>query len=50
MTLLHIAASKGHLKTIQFLINKAKVPQEPLDQNNRTPLDYAIMHDHQGNF
>ncbi|CAG5112825.1 Oidioi.mRNA.OKI2018_I69.chr2.g6998.t1.cds [Oikopleura dioica] len=47
MTLLHIAASKGHLKTIQFLINKAKVPQEPLDQNSRTPLDYAIMHDHQ---
>ena len=48
ITLLHMAAAKGNLETIVFLISKAKVPSEPLDHSNRTPLDYALKHGHQG--
>ncbi|CBY33249.1 unnamed protein product [Oikopleura dioica] len=47
ITLLHMAAAKGNLETIVFLISKAKVFSEPLDHSNRTPLDYALKHGHQ---
>ena len=50
ITLLHMAAAKGNLETIVFLISKAKVFAEPLDHSKRTPLDYALKHGHQGIF
>ncbi|KAI1726748.1 glutaminase domain-containing protein [Ditylenchus destructor] len=40
-TALHLAASEGHIETVKFLVNIAKVKVDPRDRWNRTPLDDA---------
>ncbi|KAH7700457.1 glutaminase kidney isoform [Aphelenchoides avenae] len=40
-TALHLAASEGHIETVKFLINIARVQVDPRDRWNRTPMDDA---------
>uniref|UniRef100_A0A7E4UNM0 glutaminase n=1 Tax=Panagrellus redivivus TaxID=6233 RepID=A0A7E4UNM0_PANRE len=41
-TALHLASSEGHLETVKFLINIARVKPDPRDRWNRTPYDDAV--------
>uniref|UniRef100_A0A914BYA5 glutaminase n=1 Tax=Acrobeloides nanus TaxID=290746 RepID=A0A914BYA5_9BILA len=41
-TALHLAASEGHIETVKFLINIARVKVDPRDRWGRTPLNDAV--------
>ncbi|KAE9555747.1 hypothetical protein FO519_000961 [Halicephalobus sp. NKZ332] len=41
-TALHLAASEGHIETVRFLVNIAKVKVNPKDRWNRIPYDDAV--------
>ena len=41
-TALHLAAAEGHIETVKFLINIARVKVDPRDRWNRTPYDDAV--------
>uniref|UniRef100_A0AC34GTL5 Glutaminase n=1 Tax=Panagrolaimus sp. ES5 TaxID=591445 RepID=A0AC34GTL5_9BILA len=45
-TALHLAASEGHIETVKFLINIARVKVDPRDRWNRIPMDDAISFGH----
>lgn len=42
VTALHVAAQGGHLETVQFLVDEAKVDVSVADDESRTPLTLAI--------
>uniref|UniRef100_A0AC35U614 Glutaminase n=1 Tax=Rhabditophanes sp. KR3021 TaxID=114890 RepID=A0AC35U614_9BILA len=44
---LHLAAAEGRSELVRFLIRVAKVDYEGKDRWNRTPLDDAIMFEHE---
>uniref|UniRef100_A0A914W3A5 glutaminase n=1 Tax=Plectus sambesii TaxID=2011161 RepID=A0A914W3A5_9BILA len=46
-TALHLAASEGHADLVEFLLNVAKVPHNPKDRWEHTPLDDSIAFGHE---
>uniref|UniRef100_A0A914W1V8 glutaminase n=1 Tax=Plectus sambesii TaxID=2011161 RepID=A0A914W1V8_9BILA len=46
-TALHLAASEGHANLVEFLLNVAKVPHNPKDRWEHTPLDDSIAFGHE---
>ena len=45
-TVLHIAASEGHLDIVEFLVNICKVDVNVTDRWNHTALDNARQFEH----
>ncbi|GMH40854.1 hypothetical protein BSKO_08758 [Bryopsis sp. KO-2023] len=45
-TPLHLAASNGHLEIVEYLCSLPGIDVSPVDDNNGTPLEDAIRHQH----
>jgi glutamate dehydrogenase len=46
-TALHLAAAEGHLEVVKYLVSEVKVPLNPLDRWENSPLADAILSKHE---